>query len=184
MSEVETDVMEVLEPSVPDYEEEIGGHTFIQRPLSFFGKIELFSVMAEAMEKALAEGFSLGELLDELPSSASSLNAKEISETDVLVKSLANVIKVAPELLEDIFAISFRIKRSQREEFKELIEEVSDEQALRILNNFINQNWDAIRDFFSKQGALKVVENVSKRLQSESTLSTPSKPSQPRTKKK
>ena len=179
MSVTEVEALETLESSVPDYPEEIGGVQYVQQPLSFFGKIELFSVLANAVEKALADGALISELLDDIPA-ASDINS--IGEADVLVKALAKVMKYAPETLQDIFAISLKVKKNERAFFFANLEEISDEQAMRILNHFIDQNWDAIMDFFKEQ-VKPLIANVSAKLQSESTSSKPSKVSRRRTAK-
>ena len=185
MSETETiDVVETLEPSSPNYEIVIGDRTFTQKSLSFFGKIELFSVLADTIEKALSEGATLGELLEELPTDTQNVKASDLAETDVLVRVIAKLVKFAPEILEDVFCISLNVKRGEREEVKELLrEELSDDEAMTILNQFINQNWDAIMDFFSKQVS-PLIQNVSEKMQSRSTSSKPSKASPRSTAKK
>lgn len=180
MSVTEVDTVEVLEPAAKNYEEEIGGVTYTQKPLSFFGKVEFFSVLADAIERALSEGISIGELLDEMPNADT--NPGDLREADVFIKALAKVLKVAPDLLHNIYAISLGVKRNQREEFSAALEEIDDEQAVRILNQFIDQNWDAVMDFFSKQ-VRPLIQNVSEKIQSESTPSKPSKASRQRTAK-
>ena len=91
-------------------------------------------------------------------------------------------MKFAPETLHELFAISFRIKRNEKEWFFEVIEDIDDEQAMRILNQFIDQNWDAIMDFFKEQ-VMPLVTTVSGKLQqSQLTPSKPSKVSRRRTK--
>jgi len=177
MTVTEVDTTEVLQSSVPEYEEEIGDTLYIQQPLSFFGKIELFSVLANAVEKALADGALISELLDDIPAAS---DIGSISEADVLVKALAKVMKFAPETLQEIFAISLKVKRNERTYFFQNLEEISDEQAMRILNHFIDQNWDAVMDFFKEQ-VKPLLANVSEKLQSPSTSSKPSKASRRRT---
>lgn len=173
------DELEILQSSVKEYSEDINGEIFIQKPLSFFGKIELFSVLANAIEKALSEGAFVSELLGD----GLDLANTNLGEADVLVKGIAKIMKYAPETLQEIFAISFRIKRNEKEWFFEVIEDIDDEQAMRILNQFIDQNWDAIMDF-SKEQVMPLIQNVSGKLQpSESTPSKPSRASRARTKK-
>jgi hypothetical protein len=181
MSVTEAEAVEIIESSVPDFEEDIGGIIYVQRPLSFFGKIELFSVLADAIEKALADGALVSELLDELDAGA--IGSGNLGEADVLVKVIAKVTKYAPETLQEIFAISFKVKRNERTVFFEDLENISDEQAMRILNQFIDQNWDAIMDFFKEQ-IRPLITKISEKLQpSESTSSKPSKASRRRTAK-
>lgn len=186
MSEKETDTLEVFDSSAQVYNVVLAEgtdeeRTFEQKPLTFFGKIELFSVLADTIEKALSEGASLGELLDELPA-ASNMNANQLAETDVLVRALAKIIKYSPDLLKDIYCISLGVKRNERDEVKELMETMDDEAGVAVLNHFIEQNWDAMMDFFSKQVG-PILATVSGKLQSESTPSKPSKATRQRTPK-
>lgn len=180
MSATEVDTLEILDSKVKNYEEEIGGLIYVQEPLSFFGKIELFSVLANAIEKALADGAIVSELLGELPSAGAI--SGDLSDSDVLIRAVAKITKYAPETLKEIYAISFKVGRSERELFFIDVESVSDEQGMRILNQFIDQNWDAIMDFFKEQ-VKPLIANVSGKLQpSNSTSSKSSKPSRQRTK--
>jgi len=179
MSETETiNVVETLEPSAQIYTIILGERTFVQSPLTFFRKVELFSVLADAIDKALSEGAVISEFLEEIPE-----NTSDLVEADVFVKAIAKVVKYAPDLLGDIFCISLNVKRNQREEVKELLEEMGDEQSVEIINHFIDQNWDAMMDFFSKQMS-PLVAKVSEKVQSRSTSSKPSKVSRVRTQKR
>ena len=179
MSETEViDVVEILEPSAEVYTVVLGENTYIQSPLTFFRKIELFSVLADAIDKALAEGAIISEFLDEIPGSTS-----DLKEADVFVKAIVKIVRFAPDILSDIFCISLNIKKYERGEVKELLQEIEDEQAMDILNHFVDQNWDAMMDFFSKQMS-PLVAKVSEKVQSRSTSSKPSKASPARTPKK
>lgn len=173
--------IEALDTSTPSYEEAIGETIYSQEPLTFFGKIEFFAILANAIEKALADGALISEFLEDLPETAN-LSASSFSEADVLVKGIAKLTKYAPETLAEVFAISLKVKRNERARFFDSLEEISDEQGMRIINQFIEQNWDAIMDFFKEQ-VKPLITNVSQKLQSESTSSKPSKASRPRTPK-
>jgi len=177
MSEVTIDVVETLEPSAEVFSVEIGDRTYVQSPLTFFRKIELFSVLADAIDKALSEGALISEFLDEIPEDTS-----DLKEADVFVKAIVKVVKFAPDLLSDIFAISLNVPQGVRKQFKSDLEFIDDDQAMGILNHFIDQNWDAMMDFFSKQVS-PLVEKVSNKMQSRSTSSKPSKASPRRTAK-
>jgi hypothetical protein len=172
------DAVEVLEPEAKSYDITIGDRTFTQKPLTFFRKIELFSVLADALDKALADGAIISEFLDDIPTGTGDLR-----EADVFVKAIAKIVRYAPDILGDVFCISLDVKRNERDEVKELFDELSDEEAMQILNNFIDQNWDAMADFFTKQMA-PLVGKVSEKVQSQSASSTPSKPSRTPAQKK
>jgi len=177
MSETEIDVVEILDPSAEPHETIIGERTYVQTPLTFFRKVELFSVLADAIDKALSEGALISEFLDEIPDSS-----VELKEADVFIKAIVKVVKYSPELLSDIFAISLNVSQSLRKEFKHDLENIDDDQAMDILNHFIDQNWDAMMDFFSKQVNPLIVK-VSEKMRLRSTSLKPSKGSRQRTPK-
>lgn len=181
MSEKEVDVVEALEPSSQVYRVVLAEGTddemvFTQKPLSFFGKIELFSVLGSAVEKALASGTTISDLLETPEGSVDSFR-----EADAFVGAIASVAKVAPELISDIFCISLRVKRGEREYVKELLEEEDDQKMLEVEKHFIEQNAEAIMDFFAQQ--MSLVQEVSQKMQSKSTSSKPSKATRQRTQK-
>ena len=175
MSEQDTekvDVVEILEPSAQIFTIVLAAGTdretvLYQKPLSFFRKIEFFSVLGEAIEKALAEGTTISEILDVPESAPGTLTTGDLKEADMFVKAIARVVRFVPDLLEDVYCISLNVRRGEREEVKELLREMDDEQGMEILNNFVDQNWDAMMDFFSKQMS-QLLEKVSQKVQSRS----------------
>lgn len=186
MSEQDTEVnvLETLEPSKTTYRVVLAEGTenetvLYQKPLSFFGKIELFSVLGDAVEKALSEGAAISELLD-VP--VGGISTSSLGDADVFVKSIARIVKFAPDLLENIYCISLNVRKGDREYVKILLEDIDDDQGMEILNHFIDQNWDAMMDFFSKQ-VIPLVDKVSSKIQSRSTQSKPSKATRARTRK-
>ena len=182
MSEKEVNVVDVLEPKAQNYKVVLAEGTddelvLYQKPLSFFGKIELFSVLGDAVEKALISGTTVSDLL-ETPAGAS---ADEFKEADAFIKAIASVVQVAPDLLGDIFCISLGVKRGEREYVKQLLEEIDDEKGSEILRHFFEQNVEAIMDFFGRQ--MSLFQDVSQMMQSRSTSSKPSNRSPRRTQK-
>jgi len=182
MSEKDVNIVETLEPSATTYKIVLAEGTerelvLYQRPLSFFGKIELFSILGDAVEKALAGGTTVSDLL-ETPEGAS---ADSFKEADAFVKAVAKVAQVAPELFGDIFCISLGVKKGDREYVKELLEEVDDEQGSEILAHFFEQNIEAIMDFFARQ--MNLVQEISQKIQLRSTSSKLSKATRRRTQK-
>lgn len=181
MSEKEVDVVESLEPKAQVYRVVLAEGTeneivLTQKPLSFFGKIELFSVLGNAVEKALTSGTTISDLLETPEGSVDSFK-----EADAFVGAIASVAKVAPELISDIFCIALGVKRGEREYIKELLENENDEKMLEVERHFIEQNTEAVLDFFAQQ--MKLVQETSQKMQSKSTSSKPSKATRQRTTK-
>lgn len=192
MSEaVEEKVVPEIDQLVPKaqtvtYEFGLDGHLkFVQRPLSFFGKMELFSILGTAVEKALSDGgMSLAELLDDVPTST---EADQLSEADQFIKSIARLVQFAPEFLKDLYVISLGVKRDEREYVKSVMElpehegGLSDDQGIQILETFVDQNWDVLVDFF-REKILPLISRASS-AGPESPSSKPSKATRQRTPK-
>jgi len=159
-----TDVLETLEPEVLEKTYEVGPYTFTQKPLSFFGKIEFFSVVGHAIEKVLSGGTTLNDLLDVPDYDPSTPLARTASEADVFVKAIASVVYNAPEILSELYCVILAVPRNVRAEVKEVIEEnLTDEQGVEILDTFVEQNWEVMVDFFKEKMlplATKIQEKV------------------------
>lgn len=159
-------------------------YVYTQQPLSFFGKMELFSVLAGAVEKALSSegGFSLTGLLS-VSQRESSLSSRDFLDANQFIAAIASLVKFAPDLMKDIYCISLRVPRQERELVKELMEDqLDDESGSKLLNNFVDQNWDVMVSFFYEQ-IMPLVEKVAKKVQG-SAPSKPSSPTRPRTQKR
>src|SRR3972149_5603716 len=178
----DVDIIETLEPSATTYTVVLAEGTddelvLYQKPLSFFGKIELFSVLGNAVEKALAGGTTVADLL-ETPQGAT---VDAFGEADAFIKAIAKIAQVAPELIGDIYCISLGVKRGDRDFVKELLYDLDDKTGSEIEKRFLVQNMEAIMDFFVQQKSL--VLEVSEKMQSKSTSSKPSKATQTPTQK-
>lgn len=165
----EVDNLEALQPKVQTVTYEVGEWTFSQKPLTFFGKMELFSVLGAALEKALTD-VSLTEILD-VPLSTNT-TVGDFSDTDSFLKAIATLAQYAPDFLKDVYLITLNVPRDQRLAAGEALEnELTDDQGFQILEVFVDQNWKVMVDFFS--------ERISPLLQkiTAASKSAPSKPS-------
>lgn len=187
MTDVVVEPTEVLEPSAQnlvvvlakDTEEE---YVLVQKPLTFFGKMEFFAVMGKAIEKALADGSTISELLDVPDRGDGKLSTDDLKDADVFVKAIAKLIQYAPELMGDLYCVVLGIPRGEREYAKFRLEnELTDDQGFDILNTFIDQNWEVMIDFFSEK-ILPLFKKVTEKVQ-ESTSSKSSKPTPQSTRK-
>jgi len=160
--------------------------SYTQQPLSFFGKMELFSVLGGAVEKALSDegGLSLSELMD-VPQREEGLplSANDFLDADTFIVAIAKLAQFAPDLLKDLFCISLRVSRQERPYVKDLMEEqITDEEGVDLLEGFIDQNLEVMKSFFAER-ILPLVEKISKTVQG-SAPQKPSKPTRTRTPKK
>lgn len=165
----EVDNLEVLQPTAQTKTYEVAGRTFTQRPLTFFGKMEFFSVLGGALEKALTD-VSLSEILD-VPL-AGGLSADNFSDTDAFLKAIATLVQFAPDLLKDTFLVALAVPRDAREEASKWLDELTDDQGVEILETFIDQNWQAMLDFFNVR-----IKPLLSKVTTGTSVSPPSKPS-------
>jgi hypothetical protein len=181
--------IDALESNAQDYEVVLSENTteelrLIQKPLTFFGKMEFFSVMGKAVDRALSEGLSVGDLFD-VPDRrpGEPLDASAFKEADLFVKAVVKLVSDAPDIFLDMYCVILAVPRAQREYIKErLDEEMTDEQGIEVLNNFVDQNWDVMVNFF-KEKINPLVSKVSQKFQP-SESSKPSRATRRATQKK
>jgi len=153
--------LETIAPSVAERTVYLGVEpevlTFVQKPLSFFGKLEFFSVMGKALDKAMSgdEGLSLSQLFEVPERSADgSLRPNDFKEADVFVKGLTKIAEQAPEVLLDLYCVILAVPRGSRDYVKDLMQEsseeggLSDDDGFGILETFLAQNWEVMNGFF------------------------------------
>lgn len=155
---------------------------YTQKPLSFFGKMEFFALLGDAVDKALRDGsISLDEIFD---------FGNEVSDeqgSHAYIRGIAKLVQFAPEFLKDLYCVALNVPRDERYLARSLMElsedegGLSDEAGVAILDRFIDQNYEAINDFFGKR-MMPLWQKVISKAQG-STSSKPSKPTRTRTTK-
>lgn len=172
VTEIEPDVIDVLEPKIQNYvvtlpKSEDGEELiFVQKPLSFFGKMEFFSVLGGAVDKALNEGLSIGDLFD----TPTEKNVDSFREADLFVKAVLKLVKDAPDLLLNLYSVILAVPRTQREYVQYRMEEsLSDEDGVAILEHFVDQNWDVMADFF-KGKIMPLTSKIGNKIQKSESL--------------
>lgn len=157
IEEEKVDETEILEPNYSTnyvtFGEGDAEITFVQKPLTFFGKMELFSLLGESVNKAMKEGeLSLFDIFD-VPEQGLSMNTSDLKEADLFIKAISIILGYAPDFLKDLYCVALHVPKGEREYVKMLMDDpgISDEVALQIMDIFIEQNWEAIYDFFTKK---------------------------------
>lgn len=136
----------------------------VQKPLSFFGKIEFFSVVGKAVQKILIDGGSLSELLDAPDFDPTVPLSSNVTDADVFVKALSRIVESAPELLKDLYLVILAVPKGQRDYYALRLEELTDEQGMQILNVFVDQNWEVMTSFFTEK-MLPLWNKISQKVQ-------------------
>jgi hypothetical protein len=164
----ETDeTLDVLSPSEVYYEIGEGDDklVLVQKPLTFFGKIEFFSVVGKAVQKILIDGGSLSELLETPDFNPDVPLSNSVSDADVFVKAISKIIEAAPELLSDLYLVILAVPRGQRDYYELRLQELTDDQGMQILDTFVDQNWEVMVSFF-KEKMLPLYTKISNKVQS------------------
>lgn len=139
--------LDILDPKAPtkDWTFTDGDTTmtYTQKPLTFFGKIEFFSLV--------------GDTVDKLNTEENPLNITELfgatASFDSLVAVLARVAGQAPEALQEAYCIFLAVPGGERLWVKNRLEnDLSDEDGMGILELFIDQNADELKSFFDVKG--------------------------------
>ena len=177
------DVAEVLEPEAQIRTVTVGKDpyalTYLQRPVSFFQKVELFALLGGALDKAMSgpDGLTVGDLFDGPAGLGTELNTQNLKDADMFVRSLAKLVQYSPDLLLDLYVVILGVPRNERAMVKDMMDQneaeggLSDEDGFGILNTFVDQNWDVLADFFGSR-IKPLISKVSNKLQE----SAPSKP--------
>jgi len=172
----EEDSTEVLEPSAQNREVTLGldpfRKTYTQKPLSFFGKMEIFAVLGGALDKAMSgpDGLSLNELINGPGELGDSLTTENLRDADTFVKAIGKLVQFAPELLLDLYVVILAVPRGERELVKTQMQQteenggLSDDDGFGILETFVDQNWDVMADFFTVR-IQPLIEKVSSKVQ-------------------
>ena len=161
------EAVELIEPAVTAKEVVVGvGENkliFIQKPLTFFGKIEFFSIAGKAVESILKDGGSVYDMLGSVED-GSALDVTGGGETDAFIRGIALIVQHVPEILPELYCVILNVSRGEREYVKlRLEEDLQDAQGFEILETFVEQNWDILTNFFT-QGILPLVQRVQKRM--------------------
>jgi hypothetical protein len=191
------DPVEVLEPGAPHRVQKFNDpegnweFEFTQKPLSFMGKLDFFSVLGKALDRALSgpDGVSVADLLD-VPERADGggISTQDIKDANAFIKGISKLLAYAPEIIGDLYCVLLNVPRGQRAVVKEVMNlhedegGLSDQDGVEILETFVEQNWEVLRDFFTQRIA-GLAAKVGKKVAPESPSSKPSKATRQSTRK-
>lgn len=117
-----------------------------QRTLSFFGKLETFALLGDALDRALSGGASFDSIMSLIPGSSEKI------APEMVLRVATKLIAYAPELLLDLYCVWLNIPRDKRWEAKAILEiEIDDDIGFEIVETFVDQNGQVISDFFTEK---------------------------------
>lgn len=150
--EEQVDLLDKIEPDVSHKTWTIGSgehvHTYTQKPLSYFAKMEFYALLADAIDKAV-EG-------DQTISITGMMEGGNLSfdNPDSFLRVMVKLVRFVPDLFEEAYCIFLSVPRGDRYMVKEMmrlpVDEggLSDEDGVMIVQTFIDQNLKAIEEFF------------------------------------
>lgn len=185
-------LLEGIQPSVQQREQRIAGPpgtiydgfdaTYVQRKLSFFGKLDFVRVVSKAVNDALQEDSSI--TLKQL-AGLGSMEELNLSTADIYLRMMVGVASHVPQLFKDIYMIALAVPAHDRNVVSQIMElpaeddgtgGLSDDDGMAILTTFIDQNSKVMADFFREQGP-KLVKQISEAIGASAPTPESSKPS-------
>jgi hypothetical protein len=131
---------------------------WVQKPLSFFNKMDFFACVGKALDNALKSGLSVDVLIE----AADGVDIDDDMKADAFAQAIVKLVQEAPEVLPELFCIVLGVPRSKREATKVIMElpedegGISDEQGFEIIDTFVEQNGALMRDFFRDRIAPRI----------------------------
>lgn len=149
----------------------VESRVYVQRPLSFFGKMQWFSLVGEVIDKSISgdEGLRLSSLFD-MPGRGGELRASDFREADTFVQGVGKILVHAPDFLEKSYCIWLGVPDFEQDWAKAIMNEpadrggLSDDDGLEIVEVFIDQNWESLEAFFREK-----IASLRARIQSHQT---------------
>ncbi len=158
---------------------------YVQRPLSYFGKLEMFGVLGTAIDRALTEGLRFTDVIGTIPGMSSGGGVT----VEGFMQAVGKLASYAPDLLLDLYTIWLGVPREERWEARRLMTlpesegGLSDDDGIEIIETFLDQNAEVLKDFFN-QRLKPLIERAKSRFGLEEQQSLkPSSPTRGRTKK-
>jgi hypothetical protein len=134
--------------------------TYLQKPLTFFRKMQFFRLIARALKVAIEEGGpdAVADIFGGGPMGArlDTLTSTDVEDAGSFMRFVIAIVEETPEVLEEAYVIWLSVPAGQREWAKAAmrgdIEDVvplSDEDAVAVVKTFVVQNWGAMQAFFT-----------------------------------
>jgi hypothetical protein len=159
----EDDVLDTLVPKADPKVWEVGpqGHAreYVQKPLSFIGKMQWFALVGDVLDKAMSgpNGISLNSLFDTPQGRDGQLTVDDFRDADLFVHAVGKLLAVAPDFLVKSYAIWLNVPDYEREivaAMMKLPEDeggLNDDDGMEMIEVFIDQNFEALRRFFGEK---------------------------------
>ncbi len=123
---------------------------YTQKPLGFKGKLDFFALLGGTLERAAREdSVSVGSIIQSASQVKNIQAAGDAVNAEDWIQLLGRLSTYAPDFIFDTYCLSLRVPYGERVWVKGVWEnELSDDDGMEMLNIFIDQNVEALRDFF------------------------------------
>lgn len=152
------DVVEKIVPQVEPVERTLTyegvERIYVQRPLSYFRKIEFFGLVGRTLEEILdgPGGVNLDSIFgDVAPNSVDDFRSAELGELSTFVAAVAKLASYAPEFIKDAYLVILNVPHNEKAFAREALDSIDDETGEDILITFIDQNYKELESFFTER---------------------------------
>jgi hypothetical protein len=147
---------------------------YIQKPLSFSGKLQVTALLTKTLKKAMDDGLSVDGVMQTVDDATG-------DDFGSFVQSIITLVEYAPDLVADLSCLSLHVPTGEREWVKSMWNRpedeggLSDNDGIEMIEIFVDQNVKALKDFFAER-IPKLFRRVTSRLGTAAAVSAPSKP--------
>lgn len=130
--------------------------TYVQRPLSYFAKLELFSLLADTLGAAMAQGMSatevsrmVGNLSGGVLPSLGGEDENRVQAATEWMQTLLSLVSYSPSFAARLYCIALHVPPAEREfAIGAMTTHFTDDDGFEVMERFVDQNAEALEDFF------------------------------------
>ena len=143
--------------------------TYVQRKLGFFQKMEWYSLVSRSVDEMLQQQGGTDIAIPFSQLFGDGIDRRNMADMTSLFGAVAKLSSSVPDFLAESFCIWLGVPREERIQAMNMLTlspedgGPTDEDGLAIIETFVEQNGEAIRAFFGKEGP-RVLKLISTRL--------------------
>jgi hypothetical protein len=157
------EIIETLQPKSAPHKWVIGPEDmrreYVQRQLSFIGKMQWFALVGDVLDRALSgpSGMSLNSFFNAPQAREGSLSMEDFRDADTFVQAVGKLLAVAPDFLLKSYCIWLAVPDYEQDlaitlmKMPEQDGGLTDDAGMEIIEIFIDQNYEALHNFFTKR---------------------------------
>lgn len=153
----EEDVLHILEPRSEHRPCVLvyagASRSYVQKPLTYFRKMEFFGLVGATIDKAMEgdDGLTVNALFGTTPTSVGDLTSADFGDLDSFMALVSKVAHYAPDFLKNCYVIWLDVPKAERAWAAEALDYIDDDEGQEIIETFVDQNWEALERFFTER---------------------------------